>query len=237
VAELAWDTLSTSRTAMEQECAKMHAGMDTLEQEKTMIAADNEARLAATEKKFHNYQTSHRRKLHDLRAELEGAMNEIGVRCLPYPEKGSAIGVITTWFTQEIQALPDAIAKANKNLLVYCLICVLKMLQEHMCCFHVAGLEAIMTACDASIFDNVPADILKISAHIVMKWWSCYGVPYVTEVSHVRPEVKFFDSELAFLIRCCLLLVVIWCRKRMMAGVRLRLLRLIVAEVGRLRKR
>jgi hypothetical protein len=69
--------------------------------------------------------------------ELERAMNDIGVRCLPYSKKGSTIGEITAWFTNEIQALLNAIAKANKNFLVYCLIGVLKMLQEHARCSHV----------------------------------------------------------------------------------------------------
>jgi hypothetical protein len=40
-----------------------------------------------------------------------------------------------------------------------------------------------MTACDASIFVNVPMDILKIPARIVKKWWSSYGLPYATEIS------------------------------------------------------
>jgi hypothetical protein len=94
-----------------------------------------------------------------------------------------------------------------------------------------------MTTCDASIFDDVPADILKISARMIKKWWSSYGPPYVTEVSHVRLEVKFFDSAMAFLIHCCLLIVVIWCMKRMMVEVRLQLLQLMVAEVDELRKK
>jgi hypothetical protein len=56
------------------------------------------------------------------------------------------------------------------------------MLQEHAQCSHVSRLEAIMTACDASIFVNVPVDILKIPARIVKKW-SSYGLPYATEIS------------------------------------------------------
>jgi hypothetical protein len=229
--------MSTSQTAIEQECVKLCTGMDAHEQENAKIAADSEARVEAAEKKFCDYRISHRRKLHDLHVELEGAMNEIGVRCMLYPEKGSTIGVITAWFTQEIQALLDAIAKANKNFLVYCLIGILKMLQEHTQCSHVARVEGIMSAYDAFIFDNVPADILKISARIVKKWWTSYGLPYVTEVSHFRAEVRFFDSVLAFLIWCCLLTVVIWCRKKMMAEMKLRLLWLMVVEVDRLRKK
>jgi hypothetical protein len=104
-------------------------------------------------------------------------VDEIGARCLPYPKRGSTIGDITMWFTKEIQALPSAIAKANKNFLVYCLVGVLKMLQKHAQCSHVDGLETIMAACDASIFNEVTEDIAKLSAHIVKKWWSSYGLP------------------------------------------------------------
>jgi hypothetical protein len=35
------------------------------------------------------------------------------------------------WFDEEIKALPNEIAKANKNFLVYCLVGVLKMLHGH----------------------------------------------------------------------------------------------------------
>jgi hypothetical protein len=118
---------------------------------------------------FRDYHLSHRRKLHDLRVDLDKAVNEIGVRCLPYPEKGSTIGKIVIWFTKEIQALPNVIAKANKNFLVYSLVGVLKMLQEHAGCRHVDGLEGIMTTCDASILDEVPEDIAKFSAYIVKR--------------------------------------------------------------------
>jgi hypothetical protein len=82
-------------------------------------------------------------------------VNKIGTRCLPYPKKGSTIGNIVVWFTKEIRVQPSAIAKANKNFLVYCLIGVLKMLQEHAQCSHVDGLETIMAASNASILDEV----------------------------------------------------------------------------------
>jgi hypothetical protein len=125
-------------------------------------------------------------------------MNEIGARCLPYSEKGSRISEIMVWFAEEIQTLPDAIGKANKNFFVYCLVSVLKMLQEHARCSHVAGPETFMTACDGSIIDEVPADVTKIAAHIVKKWWSSYGLPYFTELFCVEPEVRFNCPE-AFL--------------------------------------
>jgi hypothetical protein len=105
--------------------------------------------------------------------QLEKAVNEIGARCLPYPEKGSTIGEITAWF--------------NKD-----------------------GLENNMAACDASIFDEVPEDISKLSARILKRWWSSYGLPYVTESFRIELEVKLsvFISQYScvivfYLCLCC----------------------------------
>jgi hypothetical protein len=136
--------------------------------------------------------------------ELEGAVNEIDVRCLSYPKKDSTIGEITVWFTKEVQALPCVIAKANKNFLIYCLVSVLKMLQEHAQCSHMDGLETIKAACDASIFDEVPDDTLKLSAHIVKKCWTSYRLPYVIEIVCIELEVRLFDS----ILRCSSVIVV-----------------------------
>jgi hypothetical protein len=171
---------------------KPHAGMDVLKEERAKIIADCDKKLAAEEARFWEYQIVHRKKLHELRAKLEQSMNDIGARCLPYPEKGSSINEIMMWFTKEIDALPDVITKANKIFLVYCLVGVLKMLQELGQCFHVVGLEAVMGAWDAFIFDEVPGYILKISAQIVTKWWSSYGLPCVAEAFRIAPEVRFF---------------------------------------------
>jgi hypothetical protein len=85
------------------------------------------------------------------------------------------------------------IAKVNKNFLVYCLIGVFKMLQEHASCCHIDGLAAIMNSRDASILNEVPDDIVKLSTHIVKRWWSSYGLPYVTKAFHVEPEVRLLN--------------------------------------------
>jgi hypothetical protein len=100
------------------------------------------------------------------------------------------------WFDKEIQGLPDAIAKENKNFLVYCVIGVLKMLQGHAKCCHVDGSAAIMNSCDSSILDEVSDDIAKLVAHIVKRWWSSHGLPYVTEVFHVELEVRLLSTLL-----------------------------------------
>jgi hypothetical protein len=86
-AESVWDSLSVGWTVMEQECVKLRAGMDALNQEKAKIMADRETKLATEEKKFQDYRVRHRKKLHDLRVVLERAMNEIGTRCLRIPQR------------------------------------------------------------------------------------------------------------------------------------------------------
>jgi hypothetical protein len=86
-------------------------------------------------------------------------VNEIGVQCQPYPRKKTTIDEVIAWFNKEIRAPPSAITEANKNFLVYCLVGVLKMLNEGVECDHLDGLDAIMNLCDASILDEIPDDI------------------------------------------------------------------------------
>jgi hypothetical protein len=94
--------------------------------------------------------------------------------------------------------LPDVIAKANKNFLVYCLVGVLKMLQGQGKCRHIDGLGSIMNSCGASILDEVLDDIVMLSACIVKRWWSSYGLPYVTEALRVGLEVRLIITMLQY---------------------------------------
>jgi hypothetical protein len=120
---------------------KLCAVVDTLKQEKAQVATYREVDIAAEQKKFRDYRIGHRRKLREIHVNLERAVNEIGMRCLPYPRKGSTIGKIISWFDKEIKALPNAITKVNTIFLVYCLVEVLKKLHGHAKCCHVDGLE------------------------------------------------------------------------------------------------
>jgi hypothetical protein len=78
--------------------------------------------------KFHEYRVRHSKKLHKFHAKLEAVINEIGLKCLSYPGKGSTFGEVIEWFDKEIQALANTIAKAIQNFLCYCIIGVLRML-------------------------------------------------------------------------------------------------------------
>jgi hypothetical protein len=69
---------------------------------------------------------------------------------------------------------------------------VLKMLQGHAKCRHIDGLGAVMNSWDASILDEVLDNIAKLSACIMKRWWSSYGLSYVTEAFRVEPEVRLF---------------------------------------------
>jgi hypothetical protein len=157
-----------------------------------------EAAAAVERKKFWDYRHGHRKRLRELHAALQGALNEVCAQCLRYPKKVSTIGDVVTWLEKEIRALPYAIENANKNFMVYCLIGVLKMLQGHTECRHINGLGAIMNSCDASILDEVPDDIAKLSICIIKRWLSLYGLPYVTKAFRVEPEVRLVITMLQY---------------------------------------
>jgi hypothetical protein len=134
-AETTQSSLSMDRKKLDEECVGLCTAVETLEQEKTRDVAAREIE----HKKIQDYHVHHCKKLCELRVNLKGVVNEIGVQCLPYPGKGSSIGEIVEWFEKEIQALPNAITKANKNFLCYCLVGVVRMLYESANCDHLEG--------------------------------------------------------------------------------------------------
>jgi hypothetical protein len=67
------------------------------------------------------------------------------------PRKNSTIGEVIGWFDKEIQTLPTAIMKANKNFLCYCIAGVLRLLYENGCS-HVEELQTIMNSSNALMF-------------------------------------------------------------------------------------
>jgi hypothetical protein len=73
------------------------------------------------------------------------------------------------------------------------------MLRGHVNYHHIDGLGAVVNSCDASILDEVPDDIAKLSTHIVKRWWSSYDLPYVTEAFHIKPIVRLVIALLQYL--------------------------------------
>jgi hypothetical protein len=82
--------------------------------------------------------------------------------------------------------------------LVYSLVGVLKMLRGHTNYHHIDGLGAVMNSCDASILDEVPDDIAKLSTRIIKRWWSSYGLPYVTEAFRIELAVRLVIALLQY---------------------------------------
>jgi hypothetical protein len=128
-------------------------------------------------------------------------VNEFGVRCPPYLEKSSTIsdGVgwfdkeidRVGWFDKEIKALSATIAKVNKNFVCFVVARVLRTLCDNGC-GHVEGLQTIMSSRDASISEDPPEEITKLTGHLVRKWWVKHGLPHVTEHFHITSEVRIF---------------------------------------------
>jgi hypothetical protein len=119
------DSLCSGYEKLENECEKLCGVAETLKQEKAETEKTCEAEVATICGKFQDYHVQHRKKLHELRYNLENAMNEFGVQCLPYPKKGSTIGDIVRWFNEEIKLMPAMFVKANKNFACYAIVGVL----------------------------------------------------------------------------------------------------------------
>jgi hypothetical protein len=65
------NSLSTNLAKLEEECAGLHATVDTLRQENARAMAAREAER----KKFQDYRVHHRKKLRELWVNLEKAVN------------------------------------------------------------------------------------------------------------------------------------------------------------------
>jgi hypothetical protein len=183
-------SLPLTHGKLEGECAGLRVDVETLGHEK----AGAEAASEAERKRFQDYHIHHCKKLRELWINLAKVVNVIGVQCLPHLGKGSTIGEIVEWFDKEIQALPSTITKVNMNFLCYCLAGVLRMLRKNANYDHLEGLEVIMNSCDAPLLNDIPDEIAKLSGHIVRRWWSLHGLPYVMDIFRVVPEVRVFAA-------------------------------------------
>jgi hypothetical protein len=72
---------------LEVECVGLCTAVDMLGQEKAEAVAAHKAEITTIHTKFKDYHVHHRKKLHEFRTNLDKAVNEIGVKCLPYPGK------------------------------------------------------------------------------------------------------------------------------------------------------
>jgi chromosome segregation ATPase len=81
------DSLCTGYQKLENECERLHNATETLKQENIKAEKTRDAEVATIHAKFQDYRVAHRRKLRDLRFNLEKAVNEFGASCLPYPRK------------------------------------------------------------------------------------------------------------------------------------------------------
>jgi hypothetical protein len=151
----------------------------TLQREKAELEKSCEAEVLTASGNFQRYQVQHCKKLHDLWFNLENVLGDLGVQCLPYPGKGRTIGDIVRWFDGEVKSLPATFMKANKNFACYAIAGVLRMLQEASC-KHLPELHSLAASNDASLLDDIPSEVAKITSQLMRKWWSQHGLPEVS---------------------------------------------------------
>jgi hypothetical protein len=68
-------------------------------------------------------------------------------------------------------------------------------------CEHIEGLQLIMASCEASIPEDLPPELMKLTARIVKRWWSEHGLTDVANRLGKEPEVSLsFASVFCFLM-------------------------------------
>jgi hypothetical protein len=154
---------------LEHECGSLRDAAETLQRQKAEAEKTHEVEVATVRTKFQDYRMHHRQKLRNLHFNLEKAVNEFGASCLPYLGKGSTIGEIIGWLDREIKALPDTFLKANKNFVCCAIIGTLQMLYDSGC-DHLEGLQSIMALSNASILQDLPPELTKLTGRLVKKW-------------------------------------------------------------------
>jgi hypothetical protein len=84
--------------------------------------------------------------------------------------------------------MSSTFAMANRNFACYAIVGVLRMLQDSGC-EHLLGMQLVMSACDASVLDGLPLELMKLTCHLVRKWWVEHGFPEDQNRLHREPEV------------------------------------------------
>jgi hypothetical protein len=186
------DSLCSDYQKLENECESLHNAAETLKRQKAEAEKTGEAEVATIHTRFQDYRVHHRKKLHDLRFNLEKAVNEFGASCLPYPGKGSTIDDIIRWFDEEIKALPAMFMKANKNFACYAIVGILRMLYDSGC-DHLSELQTLMPLCDASLLEGLPPKLSKLIGRLVQKWLAEHGLPKAAR--RLRRELEVIISS------------------------------------------
>jgi hypothetical protein len=63
---------------------------------------------------------------------------------------------------------------------------------------HVVELQDIMTSCDATILEDLPPELSKLTGHLVKKWWIEHGLPSAASQLRKDPEVNSSSTSVVF---------------------------------------
>jgi hypothetical protein len=166
------DSLQSGYQRLSDEYEELQSVVEALQEEKTDVQESCETQVAMAHADFQKYRVHFCQRLRDLRYELEG---ELGAQCLPYPEKGTPIGDVVTWFEGEVKSLPGTFVQANKNFVAFAIAGVLRMLQESGC-DHLPRLNPLVSSSHASLLDDIPTKVEKLVGRLMCRWWSEHGL-------------------------------------------------------------
>jgi hypothetical protein len=117
--------------------------------------------------KLQQFQDSLRKKLAELRCNMDTSVATLGGRSAEFPTDAS-LSDFLEWFRAEVAAMLTAFAECNENITCYALIGVFQMLAGEGC-EHLLELKKLALSCDASILQDFPAEA---SLPYYMQTWS-----------------------------------------------------------------
>jgi hypothetical protein len=125
--------------------------------------------------RFHNLL---RKKLAELRRDMEESIAALGGRCLDFPATNAIVPSMLEWFCIEVQALPTTFAECNE---------------------HLPKFKKLALSCNASVLHSIPDNIGKITRKLVKYWWTKHGLPYCMQKLEEGNQVTFaaihFDKK------------------------------------------
>jgi hypothetical protein len=147
----------------------LEAKVKAMEKSCAARVADIEKKMAKEVEDYKFYHLKFRRSLRALHEILVSSLGEIGARCLMFPPKSAPNEDFFSWFEDEVKSLSGVFRQLNDNFVVLAIEGVLNMLRSSGC-RDLSALYQLVNSSDASVVEDVPAEVQKLADRLVSRW-------------------------------------------------------------------
>jgi hypothetical protein len=111
---------------------------------------------------YTDYCMNVRHRLRELLEMMASSFDEVKVRCLHLPAKGTKVEEMINWVVREVQTMLNTVWQLNVNFAILAIKGVLIMLNNERC-QEPGHLHRLATSSDASILQDVPDNMRKLA--------------------------------------------------------------------------